>query len=336
MSPLLIASTGFFPPAASEGAPGTDRLLLFILGVSGFAYIAIMALVVYFVFRYRYKPNKPSQLDKSIVHNTKLEIIWTLVPLFIMLFMFGWGYRNYMKLQTAPPDALEILVTGSKWKWKFEYVQSGAISSQELAVPVNKPIKFTVTATDVLHSFFVPAFRTKVDAVPNRYHTFWVTPSEVGVYDVFCAEYCGTNHSYMNVPIKVLPAEEFEKWETAILAEANSATTPEQKGKRLFELTHGCNACHGVAAGEQKTIGPNLRGLVGREEKFTDGSTLKITENNLYDYVRESVLEPTKRIVTGFAPTMPSFAGKVVKTDQTGKEDDSELRDLLAYIKSLK
>lgn len=330
MLSLLLANASLMPPAAAEGARSTDHLLFFILGVGGVAYVAIMILMFFFVIKYRHRPGVPSKVDRNITHNTKLEVAWTLIPLGIMLVMFGWGYRNYMRMQTIPTDALEINVTGQKWSWEFKY-PSGATGTKELAVPQGRAVVFNVTARDVMHSLFFPAFRAKVDAVPNRYNAFAITPTEVGEYDGFCTEYCGTGHSSMHVILKVLPPDQFAAWEQAHISRA---ATPEARGAE--RVARDCTSCHSVEAGKPGPIGPSLYGLVGREEKFTDGSTLKITDENLYDYVRESTLTPQKRIVAGYGPTMNSFQGILVKPGPNGKEDDSELRDIVAYLRSLR
>jgi cytochrome c oxidase subunit 2 len=309
------------PTQASTIAPGYDLLFWVITYLCVFFFVLIIGAGTYFVFKYRYRGGE-HKVDTNHTHNTMLELPWSVLPLVLCLGLFAWGFKLYLDFAIAPKDAIEIRVTGQKWVWNFEY-DNGAVSSKEFAVPLNKPVKLIMTSRDVLHSFFIPAFRTKMDVVPGRYTTLWFQATQAGPQQVYCTEYCGTSHSDMLAKVYVLPEKEYEAWVEKHRDDPNA--TPADKGKKLFNGKGGCVACHAVAADQaMPNIGPKLWQVFGRAEKMTDGSQVTVDEN----YVRESIEYPNKQTVAGFAAgAMPTFKGVL---------SDQEISDLIAYLKTLK
>jgi cytochrome c oxidase subunit 2 len=308
------------PPQASTMAPGYDLLFNSLTALLVFCLVLIMSAMVYFVWKYRYRGGAHNVVEIS--HNTALEVAWSVIPLFVVIGLFAWGFKNYLDMVIPPKDAIEIRVTGQKWSWSFEY-ENGATSSNELAVPINKPVKLIMTSNDVLHAFFVPSFRVKMDVVPKKFNTMWFQATQYGSQQVFCAEYCGTDHSRMLAKIRVMDQADYDRW---LEAHNSPGKTPAERGAKLFALK-GCNACHAVqpdSVGGQPTIGPRLWNSFGRKETMSDGVTLTIDEN----YIRESIEYPNKKTVANFpAGQMPTFKGLL---------SDAQIGDLIGYIKSLK
>ncbi len=223
-------------------------------------------------------------------------------------------------LRTPPKDAMELHANGQKWKWTFDYkCPSGVLTEDALHVPVDRSVRMLISSVDVLHSLYIPSFRTKMDAVPGRYTDLWFQATKAGDYPIFCAEYCGTSHSDMLSHVVVHPAGEYEKWLNKACVDADSKVGPE-RGKDLFER-QGCSTCHTVD-GTPK-IGPTWKGLFGKMEMMSDGKPYKVDEN----YLRESMMDPTAKVVQGFAPAMPTYKGKL---------SDKDIDGLIDYIKSLK
>jgi len=313
----LVASTAaggvWMPVDASAGAPAVDRLFYFILGVSALFFALIVGLMIVFVVRFRRRG--VGEAEPSPTHNTWLEVTWSGIPLLLVIAIFAWGFKVYLDMNTPPANAYEVQVTGQKWKWLFTY-PNGHVD-ENLHVPVDRPVKLVMTSEDVIHSFFVPAFRVKRDVVPGRYATLWFEATRVGEFQALCAEYCGTSHSDMLAQVVVHPPGGFERW----LAEAADLTArmpPAEAGERLFR-TRGCAQCHAMDGSVK--IGPSLVGVVGRRVALRDGSTVVADEN----YVRESILEPQAKIAAGFEPVMPTFKGRL---------KDQEITALIAYLKA--
>ena len=309
----------FFPAQASTLAPDVDRLFYFILTLCTIFFVLIICAGIYFVVKYRHRPGGPEAVPIS--HNTALEVAWSVGPLFLLFIIFAWGYRGYLNAAVAPRDAMEIQVRGKKWLWEFEY-PDGINSPGEIVVPVNKPVKLIMQGQDVLHSFYVPAFRLKQDVIPNRYTTMWFTATQTGTFDVFCAEYCGDNHSGMLAKLRVMTEEGYQKW-----VEENGAPKgppSAEEGKKLF-AKNACAACHQVVASGPSQPCPNLWNAFGRKEKLMDGSEVAVDEN----YIRESILRPQAKVVQGYGPTsaMPAFEGSL---------KDRQIDALIMYIKTLK
>jgi cytochrome c oxidase subunit 2 len=307
-------SSFWMPPQVSTVAQGVDWLFNFILAISVFFFLLIVALMVVFVVRYRRREGQRAEASPS--HNTALELTWTGIPLILVIAIFVFGFKGYLDMSTPPANAYEILVEGQKWNWSFTY-PNGYVDA-DLHIPVNRPIRLVMGSQDVIHSLYVPAFRIKMDVVPGRYSKAWFEATRPGEYDLFCAEYCGTSHSDMIATVIVHPPGEFESW----LEKASNfleTMSPVDAGRKLYQV-RGCQQCHSVD-GTAKT-GPSLLGVFGREEAFVDGSRLIADEN----YIRESILEPQARVVAGYEPVMPTYQGRL---------SDPEITAIIEYLKSL-
>jgi cytochrome c oxidase subunit 2 len=301
------------PEQATEYAKQVDELYLFILGLSTLLTVLFFVLLVGFSIKYRRRANETEKTEPPHEHYS-LEIISGTVFLVLLMVMFFWGAKLYFRAQRAPADAMEVLVSGKQWMWKLQH-PSGKKEINTLHIPVNRAVKLTMTSEDVIHSFFIPAFRVKNDALPGRYTQVWFKPNKEGTFHLFCTEYCGTEHSRMVGYVKVVSEEAYERW-AAGLGEGDE--TPVQAGERLFSSL-GCIACH---RGDGGALGANLDNIIGKEVTFLDGTTL-IRDD---DYLRESILNPAAKIVAGYAPIMPTFQGQV---------NEEQLGQLIAYIKSL-
>lgn len=305
----------WLPRAASSGAAPVDALFYFILAIAVVFFALIVGLMIVFVVRYRRRPGHGPQA--SLAHNTPLEITWSVIPLTLVIVIFAWGFKVFMDLAVAPANAYEIQVTAQKWSWLYTY-PNGHVENV-LHVPGDQPIKLVMTSEDVIHSFFVPAFRTKRDVVPGRYSTLWFKALEPGEYQVFCTEYCGTGHSDMLSKVVVHPPGGFERW----LEEASNTLAtlpPAEAGERLYR-TRGCIQCHSMDGGAG--IGPTFRGGFGKQRAMRGGGVVMADEN----YIRESILEPQAQVVAGFEPVMPTFKGRL---------KDEEITAIIAFIKNLK
>lgn len=311
------------PVQASTLAPEYDKLFYAITYLIAFFFVLIIGAGIYFVVKYRYRGGKHEVVQ--ITHNTALEVAWTVGPLFIVIGIFAWGFKNYMDMVVAPKDSIEIRVTGQKWSWNFEY-ENGATSagSEGFAVPKDRPVKLIMSSRDVLHSFFIPSFRVKMDVIPNRYSTLWFQATKTGPFQVYCTEYCGQDHSAMLSKVYVMEENEYAAW---LESHKQLGKTPEERGSKLFAGKGGCGACHAVKDASQQpspTIGPRMWQMYGRNEQLDDGTSVKVDEN----YIRESIEVPTAKTVAGFQKgAMPTFKGILT---------DAEIGDIIAYLKSLK
>ncbi|MFN0100458.1 MAG: cytochrome c oxidase subunit II [Bryobacteraceae bacterium] len=301
---------------ASEHAAKIDNLYMFIFWLTLAFFILICYLTV--LFAWKYKRKREGVLTINLRHNLALELVWSIVPLILVIGIFFWGFNDYAAASVAPNDALEIHVTGKKWSWTFEY-PDGTRSIRSLHVPVNKPIRLILTSEDVLHAFFIPSLRTKTDVIPGRYVDLNFTATVAGKHQVFCAEYCGKDHSGMMADLYVDSPAKYAEWLEKGDEELYKMK-PSDLGKMVWEMK-GCNSCHTIdgAKGE----GPSFKQLYGRTEKFKDGSTIVVDEN----YIRESILNPQAKIVAGYEPVMPTFQGLL---------REIEIKGVIAYIKELK
>lgn len=304
-------SIPLFPEQASTLASRVDNLYFFMLATSGFFAVLVTVLVIFFAIKYRRR--HPDEHGEPIHGSLALELIWTGIPFVIAMVMFVWGASVYFAIARVPDDALDVYAVGKQWMWKFQH-REGQREINELHVPVNTPIRVLLTSEDVLHDLYFPAFRTKMDVLPGRYTQLWFTATRTGTFHIFCAEYCGTRHSGMIGHVVVMPQAEYEAW----LGGGSAGGTLAQKGQLLFTQL-ACITCHG---GEAQARGPVLNGLLGSTVHFADGSTVTADPA----YVRESILNPTAKIVTGFAPIMPTFQGQVT---------EEQILALTDYIKSL-
>ena len=308
--------TLFMPPGSSTIAPEVDALFNFILYGSTVMFLIVVIAMVFLVIRYRAK--QKDTLTKAATHNLKLELTWSIIPTILVIIIFFWGFNIYLKMYVPPRDAYEIKVTGQKWSWIFDY-PNGATTVGELNVPRGKPIKLLISSKDVIHSFFVPDFRIKMDALPNRYTVTWFEAPNPGSHNLFCAEYCGTSHSSMIGRVNVMGEREFDEW-----LESNShvgeGMSLEEYGEQLF-TNKACATCHRIDG--TAFTGPALNDIYMLKAHMSDGSEVTVDEN----YIRESILNPQAKIVAGYQPVMPTFQGIL---------DDRQVDALVAYIKSLK
>jgi cytochrome c oxidase subunit 2 len=308
---LVLAQMPLFPPTASVQAHEIDKLYFFLVAVSGVMTVLIFAAIILFAYKYRRDVNpKPTQIEGSL----RLELTWSILPFLIMLIMFWWGTDLFFANAEPPKDAMEIFVTGKQWMWKIQYPDGGR-EINALHVPVGQPVKLTMASEDVIHSFYVPAFRIKHDVVPGHYDTIWFTANKAGRYHLFCTEYCGTGHASMIGWVDVMDQRAYANWQSGGGAQGTLA----EQGEKLFQQ-FGCSTCHLM---DQQGRCPNLRGLYNKPVQLGDGRTVTADDA----YIRESILDPNAKIVSGFEPNvMPIFKGQV---------SEEAVIQLIGYIKSL-
>jgi len=314
----MMDTTGtlFLPPGQSTIAPEVDALFNFILYAGTIFFVIVVGVMIYFAVKYRRQG--ADAVTPDIAHNTRLEILWTVIPTLLVIVVFFWGFRIFLKMHVPPKDAFEVKVTGQKWFWSFDY-PNGGNGVNELVVPAGKPVKLLMSSKDVIHSFYVPDFRIKMDVLPNRYTVTWFDAPNPGQYNLFCSEYCGTSHSKMIGTVKVLGEREFAVWQESS-SSAGVGMAPEAYGEQLY-TARACVTCHKVD-GTQST-GPSWKGIFGHTVKLTDGSQTAVDEN----YLRESVLIPGAKVVAGYQNVMPTYQGIL---------NSKQIDALVAYIKSLK
>ena len=297
------------PEDAAQSATRLDSLALCLLLLTGTVALAVLGLMIVFAVRYRAgsdadRSNPPSE-------GRGIEIAWTLTPLLLFLGVYAWAAIDYVALYQAPSSAMPVFVVAKQWMWKAQH-RNGRREVGELHLPLGRPVRLVMTSEDVIHSFFVPAFRIKQDVVPGRYTSIAFTHSRVGEYHLFCTEFCGTDHALMLGKVVVQPPAEFARW----LAEGPRQPGMAGRGFALYR-EHGCSGCHDAGS---TVHAPSLAGLLGRRVHLQDGRELRADEA----YIRDSILVPDKDIVAGYAPIMPSFAGRI------GEE---ELLAIIEYIR---
>jgi cytochrome c oxidase subunit 2 len=302
----------FIPESASTMSWKVDALYFYLSGVTVFFTLLISSILVFFVIRYRRRT--PYEIPRPIAGSHKLETLWTVIPFVIAMTMFAWGASVYFEQYSPPKNAIEIYVVGKQWMWKIQH-STGQREINELHIPVGRKVKLIMTTEDVIHDFFVPAFRIKADVVPGRYTSEWFEATKPGTYHLFCAEYCGMNHSGMIGSVIVMEPREFDNW----LSGNTGNQTPAVAGQQLYQSL-GCVSCHG--ANGEGGRGPTLAGLFGRQTLLSTGQTVRADEA----YIRESIINPQAKLVAGFGPIMPTFQGQV---------SEDQLVQLLAFIKSL-
>ena len=301
-----------FPQQASVQAGQVDAIFFFMVAVTAFFSLLIAGLIVFFAIRYRRR--RDEEIGEAIHGSLVLELMWTIIPFFIAMGMFGWGAKVFFDLYRVPAGAMEIFVVGKQWMWKVQHA-SGQREINELHVPAGRPVRLIMGSEDVIHSFYIPAFRVKADVIPGRYNTLWFQATTPGRYHLFCAEYCGTKHSGMIGSVVVMEPTEYQTW----LSGGPVSDSPATAGEKLF-TSLACVTCH---TGDSSARGPSLNGIYGHEVELQGGGKVVADEA----YLRESIVNPQAKLVAGFAPLMPPFQGMVT---------EEQLLQLIAYVKSLK
>jgi cytochrome c oxidase subunit 2 len=307
---MMLSDFPLFPEQASSVAKYVDGLYLGLVLICGTVSLLIWFVIFYFAIKYRRRPD--NQLAQEQEPPAALEMTWTVVPLIIFIGIFIAGAWVYFRIQRVPTNALEVYATGRQWMWKFQH-PTGQREINTLHVPVNRPVKITMASEDVIHSLWFPAFRVKNDVLPSRYRTMWFTATKIGRYHIFCAEYCGTQHSGMIGWVDVMEPTEYQKW----LAGGSEGSLASQ-GEALFQK-YACNTCH---TNDATGRGPVLAGINGKAVPLANGQSIVADDN----YLRESILNPTAKVAAGFQPIMPTFQGQVSEED---------LIRLISYVKSI-
>lgn len=300
-----------FPEAASSVASDVDLLYFFILAVCSFFAILVSAAVLYFAVKYRRR--HADEVGADIHGSIALELLWTVIPFVLSMVMFVWGADVYFRLAKPPADAMELFVVGKQWMWKVQHPE-GVREINEMHVPINRNVRITLGSEDVIHDYYIPAFRVKMDAVPGKLTTMWFRATKPGTYQIFCAEYCGTQHSGMIGHVIAMEEHDYEAW----LAGGRSTGSAAENGAKLF-TDLACITCH---KDDTTGRGPVLGGLFGSTVELQDGRRVVADEN----YLRESIVNPQAKIVRGYQPIMPTFQGTV---------SEENLLQLIAYIKTL-
>jgi len=300
-----------FPLQASTVAPAVDHLVYFLLVVAIFFSVGIFLTIFYFAIRYR----RRSETELPAVGHPliSLEILWSVIPFGLTMIMFTWGASVFFRISRPPDDAQQIYVVGKQWMWKLQHLE-GQREIDELHIPVGQAVKLTMTSEDVIHDFFVPAFRTKADVVPGRYTTTWFKPTKTGKYHIFCSQYCGTNHYAMIGWVYVMEPQDYQTW-----LSGGATGSLASSGEKLFQA-FACANCHHLTGPPGR--GPDLRNLYGTQVELADGGHVNFDEN----YIRESILNPSAKIVKGYQPIMPTFQGLLT---------EENVLQLVEYIKSL-
>ncbi|PSQ79733.1 MAG: cytochrome c oxidase subunit II [Bacteroidetes bacterium QS_8_68_15] len=307
-------ATVWLPEQASTLAPEIDALFYFVYWTSIVLFVGVMGAMLYFAYKYRRQ--HPSERPAPVKENKLIEISWIVIPTILVLVVFTWGFQSFIKIGTAPPNAYEINVQGEQWNWNFTYPNGTSITN-ELHVPAGRPVRLKMSSTDVLHSFFVPAFRVKHDVLPDRYSYLWFEATETGTYKAFCTEYCGTQHSAMDAKVVVHDQQDFQEWLQTGGGVAD--LPPAEYGKVLYER-QGCNACHSLDG--SSNVGPTWQGLYGTTgHEMSSGQTVTVDEN----YLRESIVAPYEKIVAGYGSNMPSNYGSL---------SERQLTSLIEFMKT--
>jgi len=313
-----IPDSPLFPEQGSEIARSVDHLMLFALG--GLVVFSTLIAVLVLVFMVKYRRRHEGEIGIDVYEtNPKshvLELVWSVIPLGLLLVLFGWGTKVFFEQNRPPAGAAQYWVTGRQWMWKIQH-PNGRREINELHVPVGQAVQLRMISEDVIHDFFVPAFRIHVDVLPSRYTTYWFRASKTGEFHLFCGQYCGVEHSRMVGKIVVMEPRAYEAW---LAGEVPGGALPAvASGEQLF-VAKSCNTCHRP---DSAARAPILNGLFGSQVTLQDGTKATVNE----DYVRESILNPAAKIVQGYQPVMPTFKGQVT---------EEELIQLVNYVKTLK
>jgi len=309
--PMPLLQLPLMPAQASSIAAEVDALYLLLVGMTLVISLVIAGLEFYYAIKYRRR--HAGEVPPAVHESLLLEIVWIVIPFFIVMGIFVWGASIYFKLYRPPKEALEIFITGKQWMWRAQH-PDGQREINALHIPLGRRIKLTMTSEDVLHAYFIPEFRTKADVVPGRYTHIWFEPIQTGTFHLFCAEYCGSYHSKMLGNVTVLEPAAYQAW----LSGSEASGSPVQAGQKLFSSL-ACNTCHKP---DGQGRGPVLQGLFGTEVTLSTGQKITVDET----YIRESILTPRAKVVAGFEPVMPTFQGQV---------SEESVLQLIAYIKSI-
>lgn len=305
-------SLPFIPPQAATNAGPVDALFWYITLITIIFTVIVSVAVIGFAVKYR-RGNKVNRANAPL-ENLPIEIAWTVIPLLICFTFFGWGAAIFFKNSRIPAGAMPIYVVGKQWMWKVQQ-PNGRWEMNEMHVPVGRDIRLKMTSEDVLHDFFIPAFRLKMDVIPGRYTEYWFHPTTPGEYHLYCAEYCGTYHSLMGGKVIVMEPAKYEEW----LRTGNTKSSRAASGEKLFRQ-YGCSGCHGL---NSSVKAPMLDGIYGKNRALEDGSFVTADDR----YLRDSIFLPQKEIRAGFKPVMPTYKGRI---------SESEVLEIIDYIKSLK
>jgi cytochrome c oxidase subunit 2 len=309
----MDSSFRLFPEQASSIAARVDALYFYLLSVTAFFTLAIFLAIVYLALHYRRSANRNRTRRRPAGKVWMLETTWIAIPLLLTMSMFYWGARIYFDVNTPPPDTLDVQVVAKQWMWKIQHPQ-GRSEINELHLPVGQPVRLRMISEDVIHSFFVPQFRVKMDVLPGRYTSLWFEATQPGTYNLFCAEYCGTEHAGMAGRVIAMQPADYANW----LAGGRISEVTPPSGAELFAQFR-CQQCHRSAG---PSHGPSLAGLYGATVVLADGRTLQADDN----YLRESIVNPMARVTVGFQPLMPTYQGQLT---------EEQVFKLIDYIKSL-
>ena len=309
----------WLPDQASTLAPAIDWLFNFVNYVSLVFFLGVVGAMLFLVWRYRRR--SPADRPAPVKESKLLEASWIVVPTILVLLVFTWGFQTFVRIGVSPPDAYEIRVRGYQWAWDFYYPE-GFKTTNEIYVPVGRPVRMLMDSQDVLHSFFIPAFRVKHDVLPNRYTSVWFEATKEGTYDIFCTEFCGNSHAYMLGKVRVVDQNTFNEWvESGGLGEL--PTDPVELGRILYRK-NACNTCHSIDG--TPGTGPTWKGLWGSAAHPTSAGPVSVTGVDGENYLRESILQPGAKIAQGFPNVMPSNYSQL---------PSDQLDGLIAYIKTL-
>ena len=305
---------------ASNFVSTYNTAFYFIAGISLFLLTGLTVIMLYFVFRYNRKKNKTAT---QIEGNTRLEIVWTVIPVLLVIVMFYFGWAGWKPMTKAPKDAVNI--TSVARMWSFSFIYENGKQSPDLIVPVNTPVKINLVSLDVIHSLFIPAFRIKSDMVPGREKMMWFLPQREGEYDLYCAEYCGLRHSFMGANVKVLSKDSYEAWyaDSAAVIKVTDGSVPGSEGLAIMK-TQGCNACH--SSDGSKIIGPSFLNLFGEQQVvIRNGKEVPVTVDE--EYIKRAIFDPNVEIVKGYPKDlMQSYKGTL---------SDDDVTKIIEYLKSL-
>lgn len=299
------------PDQASTIAGGVDHVYFLLTAITVFFATIIFAAIFYFIIKYRRRSDdeSPAEIEGSV----PLEVLWTVIPTLITVVIFVWSSSLYFKNARPPRSSTEIFAVGKQWMWHLQHPE-GPREINELHIPVNVPIKVTMTSEDVIHDFYVPAFRVKKDVLPGRYTSIWFQATQTGKFHLFCAQYCGMEHAGMIGWVYVMTPADYAEW----LAGGAKGESMTQTGARLF-IQYGCDTCHKP---DNTGKGPSLDGVFGQPQKLKDGRTLTVDET----FIRQAITNPNSMPLAEFAPVMPTFQGQL---------NEEQILDLMAYVKSL-